>query len=282
MADVKSQVVAAGSAPARNSSSGLLNLLIVIVCAIVAFLVYKFVLGAGGNFNIDEATKKVNFESPKTILGIMHAGGFLVPVLIATFLTLVVFIIERALTVIKAKGSMGNAEFIRKIQYNLANNNFDAAIADCDRQKGSVGNVMKAGIKKYREMSNASNMSQDQKLAVIQKEVEEATALELPMLEKNLVFLSTISSIATLIGLLGTVFGMIRSFQALGASGTPDQSKLATGISEALINTALGIGTSMIAIVGYNYFTTIIDGITYGIDESGFTLAQSFKSKYPA
>jgi biopolymer transport protein ExbB len=274
MAEVKPAIAAA--AKPKNSGSALINLAIVVVCLLAAIGIYTGVLGAKGNFGAPD------HEDPKNLMGIMYKGGFLVPILIGTLLCVLVFIIERAITVFKAKGSMGNGEFIRKVQFNLANNNIDAAIAECDRQRGSVGNVMKAGILKYREMANASNLTQDQKLATIQKEVEEATSLELPMLEKNLVFLSTIASIATLIGLLGTVFGMIKSFQALGSSGAPDQSKLATGISEALINTALGIGTSMFAIIAYNYFTTIIDGITHGIDECGFTLSQSFKSKYPA
>ena len=104
----------------------------------------------------------------------------------------------------------------------------------------------------------------------------------LPMLSKNLVIISTIASIATLMGLLGTVLGMIRSFSALGEGegGGDAASKLSVGISEALYNTALGIGTSAIAIIFYNMFTTRIDGITYGIDESGFTLTQSFASLY--
>jgi biopolymer transport protein ExbB len=120
-----------------------------------------------------------------------------------------------------------------------------------------------------------------QKVLNIQKEVEEATALELPMLEKNLVFLSTLASVATLIGLLGTVVGMIRSFSALGESGGGEAAqKLSQGISEALYNTALGIGTSAVAIIMYNVFTTKIDAITFGIDESGFTLTQSFASNY--
>ncbi|MEP6513850.1 MAG: MotA/TolQ/ExbB proton channel family protein, partial [Parafilimonas sp.] len=102
-----------------------------------------------------------------------------------------------------------------------------------------------------------------------------------PMLEKNLVFLSTIASVATLLGLLGTVIGMIRSFSALGESGGGEAAqKLSQGISEALYNTALGIGTSAVAIIMYNVFTTKIDQITFGIDESGFTLTQSFASNY--
>jgi biopolymer transport protein ExbB len=190
-------------------------------------------------------------------------------------------VVERYLTITKATGTGNIAEFIRKVQYNLANKNVDAAISECDKQKGSVGNVMKAGLRKYKEMISNTELDTEQKVLAIQKEVEEATALELPMLEKNLVFLSTIASVATLMGLLGTVLGMIRSFSALGDSGGGEAAqRLSQGISEALYNTALGIGTSAISIIMYNIFTTKIDGITYGIDESGFTLTQSFATMY--
>lgn len=211
----------------------------------------------------------------------MYEGGIIVPLLIGTFLTAVTFAIERFLTISKATGSGNIAEFIRKVQYHLANKNVEQAIAECDKQKGSVGNVMKAGLRKYREMISNTELDTEQKVLNIQKEVEEATALELPMLEKNLVFLSTIASVATLLGLLGTVLGMITSFAALAEEGGGSAAaELSRGISEALYNTALGIGTSAIAIIMYNVFTTKIDSITYGIDESGFTLTQSFASLY--
>lgn len=213
-------------------------------------------------------------------MGQMHSGGVVVPILIATFLTLVCFIIERALTIVKSKGKMGNADFIRKVQYHLTSKNVDAALVECDKQAGSVGNVMKAGLKKYKEMMSNTTMDTEQKIEQIKKEVEETTSLELPMLEKNLIFLSTITSSATLLGLFGTVTGMIRAFSAMSAAGAPDANALAQGISEALFNTALGIGTSFIAMIFYNLFTTVIDNITYGIDESGFTLEQSFKANY--
>jgi biopolymer transport protein ExbB len=129
-------------------------------------------------------------------------------------------------------------------------------------------------------MSAMTGLETDQKVLAIQKEIEEATSLELPMLEKNLVILATISSVATLMGLLGTVFGMIRAFSAIATAGAPDAVALSTGISEALINTALGISTSAIAIISYNYFTTKIDGLTYGIDEAGYSIAQDFAAKH--
>jgi len=258
----------------KNSNNFMVNLMLVVGALIVAILVFQFVLGNASNFK--DATK----HTPKNFLGTMYSGGFVVPVLMATALTLFSFIIERALTIIKAKGKMAAGEFVRKVQYHLANKNIDAAIAECDRQSGSVGNVMRAGLLKYRDMTNNHELATDQKVLSIQKEIEEATALELPMLEKNLVFLSTIASAATLLGLFGTVLGMIRSFAAMANAGAPDAAALAAGISEALINTALGIGTSFFAIIFYNFFTTIIDGITFGIDESGFTLTQSFAANY--
>ena len=119
------------------------------------------------------------------------------------------------------------------------------------------------------------------KRIVIEKELEEATSLELPMLSRNLVIISTCSSIGVLVGLIGTVLGMIKSFSSLGEEGgSGAAAELAVGISEALYNTALGIGTSSVALMMYNVFTTKIDAITYGIDESGFTLTQSFVSQY--
>jgi biopolymer transport protein ExbB len=236
--------------------------------------VFHTVFGAASNFK--DADKHV----PANGLGTMYSGGWVVPILMATALTLICFVVERALTVVKAKGKVNGAEFVRKVQYHLANKNIDAAMSECDKQAGSVGNVMRSGLVKYREMINNHEIDTDQKILSIQKEIEEATALELPMLEKNLVFLSTIASVATLLGLFGTVLGMIRSFAAMANAGAPDAAALAAGISEALINTALGIGTSFLAIVAYNFFTTLIDGVTYSIDESGFTLTQSFATNY--
>jgi len=96
------------------------------------------------------------------------------------------------------------------------------------------------------------------------------------MLSRNLVILSTIASISVLIGLIGTVLGMIRAFAALASAGSPDALALATGISEALINTAFGISGSTLAIILYNLFSAQIDSLTYKIDESGFSLVQTF------
>ena len=266
-----------------KKSSNAISWLAPIICLIAGYLIWRFIFGAADGFN--EPDKAGGFwpkhDKPKGALSGIYMGGIIIPVLLGMFLMVLTFSIERLLTISKALGSGSIADFIRKVQYHLANRNVDAAIAECDKQRGSVANVMRAGLRRYKEMTTINDLSTDQKVLAIQKEVEEATALELPMLQKNLVFLSTITSVGTLVALLGTVMGMIRSFAALGEGGGAGAAgALAIGISEALYNTALGIGTSAIALIMYNVFTTKIDSITYGIDESGFTLTQSFASLY--
>ena len=286
MAETTATVKPTTSVQAKKSSN-IISLIAPVLCLLAGYFIWRIVLGNPANFGVptvpgDEGWFWPGRHDPKSALSKMYLGGIIVPVLIGTFLTMLTFVIERFMTITKANGTGNNADFIRKVQYQLANKNVDAALAECDKQKGSVGNVMKAGLHRYKEMISNTELSTDQKIMAIQKEVEEATSLELPMLEKNLVFLSSIASLATLIGLLGTVVGMIRAFGTLGSDsgGSASAQALSVGISEALYNTALGIGTSALALIMYNIFTTKIDSITYGIDESGFTLTQSFASLY--
>jgi len=284
MAETKPTATAASKTAAQPQKGGnLIATLAPIACIVAGYVIWRFVLGNASNFTNPDPSGGFwpSHKGPKGTFTKMYEGGIIVPILIGSLLVVLTFVIERLLTVAKAAGTGNNAEFIRKVQFHLANKEVEKAIAECDKQKGSVGNVMKSGLKKYKEMISNTELDTDQKVLNIQKEIEEATALELPMLEKNLVFLSTIASVATLLGLFGTVLGMIRSFSKLGEEGGGEAAReLSQGISEALYNTALGIGTSAIAIIMYNVFTTRIDGITYGIDESGFTLTQSFAANY--
>ena len=273
MADVKTSVSnTATSSSSKSSNTMMMNLIIVVICIAVAHLIFHLVFSS----QFLDAEK----HKAKNLMGTMYQGGWVVPILISTMLVMIAFVIERAATIFKSRGKIGNAEFIKKVQFHLSSKNVDAAMSECDKQAGSVGNVMKAGLKTYKEMASNTTLDTEQKIASIKKEVEETTSLELPMMEKNLVFLATITSAATLLGLFGTVMGMIRAFAAMANAGAPDANALAAGISEALVNTALGIGTSFIAMLAYNFFTTIIDNVTYGIDESGFTLEQSFKANF--
>jgi biopolymer transport protein ExbB len=265
-------------APANKAKSFFAGITMVIIF-IFAWVFYLYVLGSPGNFQGGDINNHPIEDGIGKWLGTVYKGGVIVPFLMSFFLMVITFSVERLLTIGKASGTGSVEEFVRKIKSMLNADNVDGAIAECGKQQGSVGNVIQSVLHKYKEMLDEHGMAKDQKVLAIQKELEDATALELPMLEKNLTILATLASVSTLVGLLGTVLGMIRAFAALANAGAPDSAALSTGISEALINTALGIGSSAFAIIFYNLFTSKIDNLTYSIDEVGFSIIQTFGSK---
>jgi len=221
-----------------------------------------------------------NQPLPGNYLGMIYHAGVVVPVLLGLFLMVWVFAVERFIVIGRASGTGNVGNFVRKIQTLINGGSIDSAISECDKQKGSVANVVKAGLLKYKDVSANVDMDSEKSVVAIQKEIEETTALEMPMLEKNMNVLATLVSIGTLVGLLGTVTGMIRAFSALATGGAPDSAALANGISEALINTATGIATSTFAIVFYNILTAKIDKLTYSIDEAGFSIVQTYAANH--
>ena len=260
----------------KESASGMFATLTIPICIVVSILIYFFILGQPSHFEGGDVDK----GTPHDFFGTVYRGGKLVPLIMSYLLIVIVFSIERFVVIGKASGT-GNVDiFVRKIQSFLNVGNIDAASAECDKQKGSVANVIKSGLKKYREMELEPGLDVDQKTLAIQKDIEEATSLEMPMLEQNLTVIATLVSIGTLTGLLGTVFGMINAFAALAASGAASQTALSASISEALVNTALGISTSAISIVMYNVFTSKIDKLTYAIDETGFSIVQTYAASH--
>jgi biopolymer transport protein ExbB len=245
----------------------------ILIAFVVSYLLFTNVMGDPANF---EGGNPHGHALEGNYLGIVYKGGFIVPILMTCVLTLIIFIIERLITLSRAKGKGRLNVFVRKLQIMLAEDKIEEAIEACDKQKGSLANVMKAGLSRYRSLQADIELEKDQKILSIQKSFEEATALELPMLSKNMVIFSTLASVSVLIGLIGTVLGMIRAFAALAQSGAPDALALSQGISEALVNTAFGITGSTLSILAFNYFTSTIDSYTFKIDESGFSLTQSF------
>jgi biopolymer transport protein ExbB len=262
----------------KNKTSGGFSFIVaaiaIAICIGIGIFVYKMILGNPTNFDAEGPEK----GHPHNILGTMYKGGFIVPILIGVLLTVITFALERLVTIQRAMGRGNTDKFVMKIKELVASHNLDEAIAECDKQKGSLANVVREGLSKYKFVQGDSSMDKEAKVAAIQKSLEEATSLELPMLSKNMVVISTCSSIGVLVGLIGTVFGMIRAFAALSAAGAPDTSALATGISEALVNTAIGILSSTFAIVFYNLFSNRVDQLTYAMDEAGFSIVQEFQS----
>ncbi len=245
----------------------------ILVALAVSIYLYIFIMGSPVNF---EGGNPAGHPLPGNYLATVYKGGVIVPILMTCVLTLLIFTFERFITLSRAQGKGRLNAFVRNLQNLMNEGKISEALAACDKQQGSLANVMKAGLTRYQDLKTDKELEKDQKILSVQKSIEEATALELPMLGKNMVIFSTLASISVLIGLIGTVLGMIKAFMALAQSGAPDALALASGISEALINTAFGITGSTIAIVMYNYFQSKIDGFTFRIDEAGFSLTQNF------
>lgn len=252
--------------------SALVGAIAIVIALVIGVLIYKFIFGNPANF-VDNDPNNEALQG--NYLGIIYKGGFIVPMLIATIIVVIIFTLERFVTLGKAKGKGNLTVFITKIKELLADGNIEEAKEACEVQKGSLANVVSSGLEKYELLANDNTLDKEQKIESIKKELEEATSLELPMLSKNLPVLSTIASVSVLIGLIGTVLGMIRSFGAM-AHGAPDTAALSAGISEALINTALGITGSCLAIIFYNMFSTKVDQMTHSMDEASFTIVQDF------
>ena len=272
-----------------RKTGGLNPFLVLPLLLVVGICIYLFVFGNPSNFkNEGLSGMSVAFGDiaakdlvPGRVIGMVYLGGFIVPILITFAVTVLVFSLERFFVLNKAEGA-GNLEgFVLKIRQLLKENRISEAQEECDKQRGSVGNVVKEALTTYKALSKDTTMNREQKMAALSKSIEEATTLEMPMMEKNMSILSTLGTVATLVALLGTVMGMIGAFYALGSGGgTPDAAALSIGISEALINTALGIGTSAIAIIFYNFFTSKIDGMTFKIDEIAMSIQQSFAENH--
>jgi len=212
----------------------------------------------------------------------IYKGGPLVVLLITILIMLLVFVIERYLSLYRgAKGKSSVQVFFKKVVTLLQNDDYDSALAACDKQRGTTANVLRAGIERYQEVKDSSEFSSEKKIGLTQTAIEEANALEGPLLERNLIALSTIASIATMVGLLGTTIGMIRAFAATGhvEGGVIDAQALATGISEALVNTAGGLVSGILGIFFYNFFVNKVDAFNYTTDEATFEVLQILKAK---
>ncbi len=250
---------------------------VMVITLVVAFVIWWFVLGNPANF-ADGETKHVPLKG--NLLGTVYTGGVIVPILIMLTLMNLTIVFERVFSLRKAQGKGSLPAFLKKVQGALMGGKVDDAIRECDAQRGSAANIIRAGLARYKEVVGDSNLDGEKKMAETKRAIEEATALETPLLERNLIALSTIASVATMFGLLGTVIGMIRAFTALAAQGgAPDAISLSIGISEALINTALGLMAAILGIVAYNFFVTKVDNFTYMIDEASYNVAEILSSK---
>ena len=250
---------------------------IILVCFVLAVLFFKYILGAPEHFVNGDPTQPVKDGN---LMGTVYKGGVVVPVIITLLFSVIALSIERFFALRTAFGKSSLGKFVINVKQAITAGDMAKAQQLCDKQQGSVANVVGASIAAYNEMEHTPNLKRAQKVAKIQQAHEEATQLEMPTLQMNMPILATIVTLGTLTALFGTVVGMIRSFAALASGGGGDSLQLSEGISEALVNTASGILTSWFAVVSYNYYSNKIDKLTYALDEVGYTIAQTYEANH--
>ena len=231
------------------------GLSVIIACGIIAVCIYLFGFGHMSNFKgAENASAAFSFLAdgeyePNGLVGTVYKGGFVVPIIWTLCLTVVALAIERFFAIRNAYGRTSLTKFVTEIKAALAANDLVKAQQLCDKQRGSVANVVSSTLKKYKEMEENTQLTKEQKIIAIQKELEEATALEMPRMQENLPIIGTLVT-------------------------------LSTGISEALVNTASGIATGALAVIAYNYYTNKIDRLTFSLDEVGFTIVETFSATH--
>ena len=192
-----------------------------------------------------------------------QGGIFMYPLLFFSVLAATVAI-ERFIVFSKAK--LNVSDFLTKIRKALlVNRNVKEAIKICEQNKGPVASVMKAGLLRY------GHVRED-----IEKTIENAALYELDRLEKRLGVLATTANVAPMLGFLGTVAGMIKSFATLAEQGLTNPAAVAVGISEALITTAAGLIIAIPSQLVYNWYTTKITRFVRDIETASNMLVETF------
>lgn len=158
----------------------------------------------------------------------------------------------------------GVPAFLRDLRTTLVNSDVPAAIKVCEQHGGPVASIVKAGLLRYGRSS-----------AEVERALQDASAHELAVLERGLPTLATVAMIAPLLGFLGTVTGMINSFEALATVGLNNPAAVASGISEALITTAAGLMIAIPIQMAYNFFVTNVNGLVRNMESAAHIVLEA-------
>ena len=200
----------------------------------------------------------------ETFWDYMEKGGPVMwPILIFSIIGFA-FMIERFFVLRKARINVN--EFLAKVRKALmVNRSMRDAVKICEQYQGPVASVMKAGLLKYGQPKED-----------VEKTIENAAMFEMGRLERGLAVIATAANVEPLLGFLGTVAGMINSFDALAKQGLSNPAAVAAGISQALITTAAGLAIAIPMQLAYNYFTTRINKFVRDIETSANMLLETF------
>ena len=196
----------------------------------------------------------------------IDGGGFMWPILISLIFGLG-FAFERAYSLIMS--SIDSDKFFTDVSEALGGSNLDGALEICNETKGPVAEIFHAGLSKSHRG-----------LEEVEKSIQNAASLEMAFLEKNMIWLNTVVTVAPMIGFTGTVVGMIAAFDAIKAANDISPAVVAGGISQALLTTAFGLITAMIIQFFQNFFVSRIDKLILDMEENSMKLIdQLYDSK---
>ena len=196
-----------------------------------------------------------------TLMKYMDQGGWIMWVLALFSIAALVVVIERAITYYKAR--INTSELLGKLRSALKKKNIKQAIEICESYRSPISAILKSGLLKYGRPKEE-----------IEKTMENAAVHEIARLERGLGILASVSNLAPMLGFLGTVVGMIASFDAM--SKLNDPAKVAEGISTALITTAGGLIVAAPTLLFYNFFTARIGGFIRDIESASNVLVETF------
>ena len=200
---------------------------------------------------------------------IQKGGPVMYPIILCSILAFAI-VIERLYHLHRAK--IDTKKFMEDIANTLRRNKIMEAIELCDKTPGPVPHILKVGIMKH-----------DRPRQEIKEAIEDAGLYEVPRLEKNVPVLATIAHIAPLLGLLGTVTGMVRCFQTIQEKSTSfhpvSPGDLAGGIWEALITTVAGLTVGIPTLVAYNYFVSRVSGFVLEMEKAATDLVNILTQK---
>ena len=205
----------------------------------------------------------------------IYNAGPLVAVLFFVSILTIAFALERFWALNIARGKIPYQKLFPRVKEAIEKGDLDGAEDQANKQYGSVGRILAAGIEKYKTLTG--KLQERGLRNELSLSLQEANVLEGALLERNIIPIATIGSIANLIGLLGTVVGMIQSFAAISATGAAEKiaaAKLAQGIATALINAAGGLIVAIMAVIFYNYFLSRIDKIVFTMEEAAANLLE--------
>jgi len=193
------------------------------------------------------------------LIKLFNDGGiFMWPILILFIFGLMICL-ERVYTLTRA--SLATKNFIPKLNKALKKDGVGAALEVCKSTPGPIAEVFHAGL---------SRVSQG--IDVVEKSIESAGSIEMAFLEKGMIWLATVISLAPMLGFTGTVSGMVNAFNAIAAANNISPAIVASGISEALLTTLFGLVVAMTIQIFYNLFTARVDAIIVDMEENSIKL----------